>query len=339
MPIKSKELDPDRKVRMRMADGEEIVFRLKDVMVEPGAKISLAKDFKPSFSGGFKDKKQAEETLEKNRRRLADLQERLYAQDTYGLLIIFQAMDAAGKDGAINHVMSGVNPQGCVVTPFKAPTSDDLDHDYLWRANKALPGRGMIGIFNRSYYEEVLVVRVHPEILKAQKLPPEARTEDVWKNRYRQINDFEQYLVENGIIVLKFFLNVSNEEQRQRFLARIDEPEKNWKFSTADVKERAFWDDYQKAYEDCFRHTSTPWAPWFVIPADRKWFSRLAISEAIIRTLEGLNLKFPEVSEARRAELLEIRKQLAPEESEKPAAKPKARTGKTPKKKKGTKKA
>jgi len=212
-------------------------------------------------------------------------------------------MDAAGKDGAIKHVMSGVNPQGCQVYSFKAPSAEELDHDYLWRSARRLPERGRIGIFNRSYYEEVLVVRVHPAFLDAQQLPDSARPM-IWERRFEQINAFEKYWVENGIVVLKFFLNVSKEEQRQRFLARIDEPEKNWKFATADVKERGFWDEYQRAYQDCLNHTSTEWAPWHVVPADRKWFTRLAVSEIIVRTLKRLNLRYPEVSKQRRRELL-----------------------------------
>ena len=285
---------------------------LTALRVPPGKKIVLAKDYDPSFTAGFTDKQAAKTQLEHNTAALAEYQDILYAQDTYALLLIFQAMDAAGKDGAIKHVMSGVNPQGCQVYSFKAPSAEELDHDYLWRSTKCLPERGRIGIFNRSYYEEVLVVRVHPEFLDSQKLPASAR-KNTWRHRYEQINVFEKYLVENGIVVLKFFLNVSKEEQKQRFLARIDEAEKNWKFSGADVKERAFWDDYQRAYQGCLRHTSTEWAPWHVIPADRKWFTRLAVSEIIANTLKQLKLRYPEVSEARRRELLDIRKLLEAE--------------------------
>ena len=305
-------LDPNRKIAVQVSEDSELELRLKHIMVPPGHKISLRKDYDPEFTAGFKDKKDARKKLEQNIAELAEYQDILYAQDTYALLLIFQAMDAAGKDGAIKHVMSGVNPQGCQVYSFKSPSAEELDHDYLWRTNKVMPERGRIGIFNRSYYEEVLVVRVHPELLDHQKIPPAAR-ENIWKRRYQQINDMEKYLSENGIVILKFFLNVSKEEQKKRFLERIDRPEKNWKFSTADAKERAFWDDYQKAYEDCLNRTSTEWAPWFVVPADNKWFTRLTVSEIVVRTLKRLNLRYPEVSEERRQELLEIRKLLEDE--------------------------
>ena len=245
-----------------------------------------------------------------NVERLSDLQAKLYAQDIYGVLVIFQAMDAAGKDGAIRHVMSGVNPQGCHVTSFKAPSAEELDHDYLWRATKALPARGMIGIFNRSYYEEVLVVRVHPEFLAKQNLPPRAGGKSLWKRRFAQINAFEKYLVHNGIVVVKFFLNLSREEQKKRFLSRIDEPDKNWKFSVADFQERGFWDDYQEAFEDVLNHTSTKHAPWFVVPADNKWFARLTVSEALCNVLERLDLSYPKVAEDRRRELQAIKAEL-----------------------------
>jgi PPK2 family polyphosphate:nucleotide phosphotransferase len=306
-------LDPERKIRIQVGESGVVEFRLHEVMVPPGDEVNLKKGYDPEFTGGFKDKAGALEQVAANVERLAELQGKLYAQDTYALLIVFQAMDAAGKDGAIKHVISGVNPQGCHVTPFKAPSAEELDHDYLWRAAKALPARGMIGIFNRSYYEEVLVVRVHPEYLAKQKLPPETVDDKIWRRRFKEINNFEKYLVRNGIVVLKFFLNVSREEQRRRFLARIDRPEKNWKFSVADYEERAFWDDYQKAYNDLLTHTSTKWAPWFVIPADNKWFARLAVSQAICAVLDGLGLEYPEVSEQRRAELLEIRQALSDE--------------------------
>jgi len=306
----SHKLNPDRKFQFQVADQGKVEFRLRQIMVPPGAKISLKKDYDPDFTGGFRDKAPALEHVAANVARLSDLQEKLYAQDTYAVLVIFQAMDAAGKDGAIRHVMSGVNPQGCHVTNFKAPSVEELDHDYLWRGAKALPARGMIGIFNRSYYEEVLVVRVHPEFLAKQRLPAGVADGDIWEHRFQEINHFEQYLVRNGIAVLKFFLNVSKKEQKKRFLARIEEPEKNWKFSVADYQERAFWDDYQDAFEQMLNHTSTEVAPWFVIPADHKWFARLAVSEAICTTLEGLDLKFPEVSPRRRKELQEIRQAL-----------------------------
>ena len=305
-------LDPNRKIAVQVSEDSELELRLKHIMVPPGHKISLRKDYDPEFTAGFKDKKDARKKLEQNIAELAEYQDILYAQDTYALLLIVQAMDAAGKDGAIKHVMSGVNPQGCQVYSFKSPSAEELDHDYLWRTNKVMPERGRIGIFNRSYYEEVLVVRVHPELLDHQKIPPSAR-ENIWKRRYDQINNMEKYLSENGVVILKFFLNVSKEEQKKRFLERIDRPEKNWKFSTADAKERAFWDDYQQAYEDCLNRTSTEWAPWFVVPADNKWFTRLTVSAIIVRTLKQLNLRYPEVSEERRQELLEIRKLLEDE--------------------------
>ena len=310
--------DPEQKVTIRMDEDAELELRLKHIMAPPGKKISLLDDYDPGFTAGFKNKKTASKKLEANIAELAEYQDMLYAQDNYALLILFQAMDAAGKDGAIKHVMSGINPQGCQVYSFKAPSAEELDHDYLWRSMKCLPERGRIGIFNRSYYEETLVVRVHPELLDQQKIPSSAR-ENIWKNRYEQINSFEKYLVENGIIVLKFFLNLSRDEQKKRFLERIDRPEKNWKFSTADLKERGFWDDYQKAYQDCFNHTSSEWAPWFIIPADNKWFTRLAVSEIIVHTLKRLNLRYPEVSEQRRQELQEIRKLLESESVKKKA--------------------
>lgn len=303
-------IDPERKIKIKVGDGDKVEFRLGEIMVPPGEKISLKKDYDPDFTGGYDDKAGALEKVAANVERMAELQAKLYAQDTYALLLIFQAMDAAGKDGAIRHVMSGVNPQGCSVTSFKSPSSEELDHDYLWRASRALPARGMIGIFNRSYYEEVLVVRVHPEFLAKQKLPEDAMDDDIWRRRFKQINDFEKYLVRNGIIVVKFFLNISKKEQRKRFLSRINEPEKNWKFSVADYKERGFWGDYQDAFEDMLNNTSTEHAPWFVIPADNKWFARLAISEAVCTVLERLDLKFPEVGPERLKELQEIKAAL-----------------------------
>jgi PPK2 family polyphosphate:nucleotide phosphotransferase len=303
-------LDPKRKITIPINERENVEFRLKDIMVTPGRKISLKKDFDPGFTGGHRDKAGALEKVSANIERLAGLQEKLYAQDTFALLIILQAMDAAGKDGAIRHVMSGVNPQGCHVTSFKAPSAEELNHDYLWRAVKALPERGMIGIFNRSYYEEMLVVRVHPELLAKQKLPAAVAGGNVWRQRFREVNNFEERLFHNGIIPVKIFLNVSKEEQRKRFLARIDEPDKNWKFSVADCKERERWDEYQNAFEDVLNRTSSEVAPWFVIPADHKWFARLAISEAVCTVLERLHLKFPAVGEERRAELLQIRESL-----------------------------
>jgi PPK2 family polyphosphate:nucleotide phosphotransferase len=234
----------------------------------------------------------------------------LYAQDKYALLIIFQAIDAAGKDGTIKHVMSGLNPQGCQVFSFKAPSAEELDHDYLWRTSKALPERGRIGIFNRSYYEEVLVVRVHPEILERQHLPPETLTKDIWQRRFEEINNFERYLVDNGIVVLKFFLYVSKEEQKMRFLERINRPEKNWKFSAGDVEERKLWNEYMKAYSDVLNHTSTRWAPWYVVPADHKWFTRFAVAAVIGAKMEELNLSYPKVDKQHLRELRNAKKQL-----------------------------
>ncbi len=246
-------------------------------------------------------------------RQLAKQQDRLYAQDTYSLLMVFQAMDAAGKDGTIRHVMSGINPQGCQVFSFKAPSAEERDHDYLWRTTKALPERGRIGIHNRSYYEEVLVARVHPEILAAQQLPEDRKKNGVWKRRFQEINNFERYLVNNGIIVLKFFLNVSKKEQKKRFLERIDLDEKNWKFSVNDAKERTFWKDYMHAYEEVFTHTSTKEAPWYIIPADNKWFMRLAVAAIAYQTLDDLNLKYPTLTKEKKNELLEARKVLMAE--------------------------
>lgn len=279
----------------------------KDFIAQPGSKIKL-KDFDPGYTSGFKKQDiGAEALLRAGVEELAKYQDMLYAQDTYALLIIFQAMDAAGKDGTIRHVMSGINPQGCQVYSFKAPSAEELDHDYLWRSFRALPERGRIGIFNRSYYEEVLVVRVHPEILNNQKLPPHAKDKQIWERRFEEINNFEQYLVNNGVVVLKFFLNVSKEAQKERFLERIDLPEKNWKFSAGDAKERGHWDEYMKAYEDVFTHTSTDWAPWHIIPADRKWFTRLIVAYLIDQKLKSLNLAYPTVTEAHQQELLKAK--------------------------------
>jgi PPK2 family polyphosphate:nucleotide phosphotransferase len=234
---------------------------------------------------------------------MAELQDKLYAQDRWSLLLIFQAMDAAGKDGAIKHVMSGVNPQGCQVYSFKAPSAEDLDHDYLWRTTRSLPERGRIGIFNRSYYEEVLVVRVHPNILANERIPAPLVTKKIWKERFEDIRGLEDYLSRNGVVVRKFFLNVSKKEQKKRFLDRLEEPEKNWKFSAADVKEREYWDDYMEAYEDMIRHTATPRAPWYVVPADNKWFTRAVVAAAIVDALEDLNLAYPTVDAEKRKQL------------------------------------
>ena len=241
---------------------------------------------------------------------LAELQDKLYAQDRWAVLLIFQAMDAAGKDGAIKHVMSGINPQGCQVFSFKAPTTEELDHDFMWRCIKCLPERGRIGIFNRSYYEETLVVRVHEKILQSQKLPEKLITKNIWDERFQDIRNFEKYLTRNGVIIRKFFLHVSKEEQKKRFLERIDNPEKNWKFSTTDAKEREYWDDYMEAYEDMIRNTSTKDSPWYVVPADNKWFTRLAVAAAVVDTLASLDLKYPEVGEEKFKELAEAKSLL-----------------------------
>ncbi len=278
-----------------------------------GAKLNL-KNHKTDFTGDYKDKKAAEADLQKNIEKLAALQDVLYADNKHALLIVFQAMDAAGKDGAIKHVMSGLNPQGVQVFSFKQPSTEELDHDYLWRCAKSAPERGRLGIFNRSYYEEVLVVRVHEAILQSQLLPENVtKDKNIWKKRFTQIKNYEDYLSENGIHVIKFFLNVSKDEQKKRFLARIDEPEKNWKFSAGDAKERAFWDDYMKCYEEAISATSTKNSPWYVVPADKKWFTRTAVSEIIVKKLESLNLKYPTISEAQRAELLKAKEILESE--------------------------
>jgi len=288
-------------------------MKTKQFRVEEGSNFRL-KDHPTDFTGDYKHKQQAVEDLQKNILRLRELQEVLYADDTYSLLIIFQAMDAAGKDGAIEHVMSGVNPQGCQVISFKQPSAEERDHNYLWRCQKAVPERGRIGIFNRSHYEEVLIVRVHPEILQSQQLPDEIKNDkDIWKQRFKQIREWENQLAANGTHILKFFLHLSKEEQKARFLARIDEKEKNWKFSMGDVKERALWDDYMKAYEEAIEKTSTDKAPWYVIPADKKWFTRLALSEVIVEKLESMDLRFPEVTDQHMAELLEAKKILETE--------------------------
>lgn len=286
---------------------------VRPFLVPPGGKISLAKHYDPGYRADFVEKKDAASKLREGVELLAKCQDMLYAENRHALLIVFQAMDAAGKDGTIKHVMSGINPQGCDVVSFKAPSTEELDHDYLWRCAKRLPERGRIGIFNRSYYEEVLVARVHPEILAAQRLPEASRGKGIWKRRFEEINNFERYLSDNGIVVLKFFLNVSKEEQKKRFLERIDRPEKNWKFSANDVKERACWDAYMEAYEDVFNHTSTKWAPWHIVPADRKWFTRLAVAAIIYQKMRSLDLRYPTVSEEHKQELLKAREILEKE--------------------------
>ena len=273
-------------------------FRLKDI--DPGDTLEFTSEDKP----------RAKEALAMGIGLLAELQDMLYAQDRWAVLLIFQAMDAAGKDGAIKHVMSGVNPQGCQVYSFKSPSSEDLDHDYLWRCLKCLPERGRIGIFNRSYYEETLVVRVHSDFLAKQRLPPELVTKDIWEQRFQDIRCIERYLTRNGVAVRKFFLHVSNKEQRKRFLSRIEEPEKNWKFSANDAKERAYWGDYMDAYEDVIRNTATKRAPWYVVPADNKWFTRVVVAAAVIEVLASLNLAYPTVSEAKLKDLAVVKRSL-----------------------------
>jgi PPK2 family polyphosphate:nucleotide phosphotransferase len=282
--------------------------------VQPGSKICL-KDYDPADIGTHHERETAEVDLQTGVQLLGKYQDILYAQNTSALLIIFQAMDAAGKDSTIKHVMSGVNPQGCQVFNFKAPSLEELNHDYLWRSLKVLPERGRIGIFNRSYYEEVLIVRVHPDILERQKLPVGIDVKNIWHRRFTEINNLEKYLVDNGITVLKFFLNMSKAKQKQRFLERIDQPEKNWKFSIADVQERVFWDDYRVAYEDMLNHTSTESAPWYIIPADYKWFTRLAVVDIICDRLKLLNLQYPTVSAAHREALLKAKAALENEDS------------------------
>ena len=288
-------------------------MNIEPFLAREGKKLDL-QDHPTDFTGDYNEKKDAVKDLEKNIKRLAELQNVLYAQNVYALLIIFQAMDAAGKDSTIEHVMSGINPQGCQVVSFKQPSAEELDHDFLWRCAIATPERGRIGIFNRSHYEEVLVVRVHPQILQAQQLPDEIKNDkNIWKNRFRQIRNFEETLDDNGIHTIKFFLHVSKEEQKKRFLARIDEPDKNWKFSAGDVKERELWSDYMNAYRDAIEATSTEKAPWYIIPADKKWFMRLAVSEIIVKKLESMNLKYPVLPEAHKQELAEAKKMLESE--------------------------
>jgi PPK2 family polyphosphate:nucleotide phosphotransferase len=267
-------------------------------------------NFSTDDTGKMKPGEEADELLAHGVHLMSDLQERLYADDTWSLLLIFQAMDAAGKDGTIKHVMSGINPAGCQVTSFKQPSELELDHDFLWRANLALPQRGRIGIFNRSYYEETLVVRVHREVLKAEKIPPPLDTKQLWKDRFQDINAFERHLVRNGTVILKFFLHLSKAEQKKRFLARLDEPAKNWKFSAADLRERALWDDYQEAYEETIAATATPHAPWYVVPADDKWYARLAVAGAVVKALDDLDLKFPQVTREQKEALRKAKEQL-----------------------------
>jgi PPK2 family polyphosphate:nucleotide phosphotransferase len=283
---------------------KKIAQILKRYRVDRGRGFDLS-DYSPGDTGGFDAdfKPEAQSLQEQQTQQLTALQDKLYAQDRRGLLLIFQAMDAAGKDGTIKHVMSGVNPQGCRVFSFKAPSVEELDHDYLWRTSRCLPPRGHIGIFNRSYYEEVLVVRVHPELLQKERIPTELVSKEIWKQRFEDIASFERYLTRNGIAVRKFFLHLSKQEQRTRFLQRLEEPEKNWKFSAADVRERQYWDDYQQAYEKMIRHTAARHAPWFVVPADHKWFARLVVSFVIVDALKEMKLSYPTVDAAARKQL------------------------------------
>ena len=281
----------------------------KAYCVERGKNFKL-KDFDPADTGGIRSKERAHAAMQKSLEQLADLQNKLYAQDQWALLLIFQGMDASGKDGVIKHVMAGVNPMGCQAYSFKAPSSEEQQHDYLWRTMQRIPERRRIGIFNRSYYEEVLIVRVHPDLLKNENIPPSLITKKIWEDRFQDMRAFERYLTRNGIVVRKFFLNLSKKEQARRFLARLDEPEKNWKFSAADIHEREYWNDYMHAYEDMIQNTATPAAPWYVVPADNKWFTRLVVASAIIDTLERLNLSYPKVDAKRRKQLDEARKFL-----------------------------
>jgi PPK2 family polyphosphate:nucleotide phosphotransferase len=292
---------------------DELRNAIKPLRVEPGSKVRLPKDFDPRYLPDGRTKKDAAPLLARGVELLAEYQARLAAQDRYGLLVVFQAMDAAGKDGTIKHVMSGVNPQGVEVSSFKVPSTEELDHDYLWRYAKRMPGRGTIGIFNRSYYEETLVVRVHKEILLGQHLPEEAKGKDVWARRFREINDWERYLTDNGIRIVKLFLNVSPEEQKARFMRRIDDLERNWKFSPADIRERAHWDDYQDAFAEVLSHTSTEHAPWYVIPADRKWFARIAAAAVLAHTLMELDPCYPSVSDDVQRDLTAVKLEIEAE--------------------------
>ncbi|MFE7134765.1 PPK2 family polyphosphate kinase [Streptomyces sp. NPDC057638] len=289
--------------------------------VAPGSTVDLARDFDPRYKAHL-DRAQGEDLLRRGVEMLAEYQPRLAAQDTYGVLVCLQALDAGGKDGTIRHVMSGMNPQGVRVSSFKVPSAEELDHDFLWRYARRLPARGDIAVFNRSHYEEVLVVRVHQEVLDRQRLPPPALRPGIWKRRYREINDWERHLTDNGFQVVKIFLNLSREEQRQRFLSRIDLPEKNWKFSAADVRERRYWDDYQRAFSEMLSATSTRWAPWYVVPADRKWFARICAAAVLVHTLTEIDPRYPTVSAEARGQLQSARREL---EREAPGADPKAK--------------
>ncbi len=287
-----------------MADkrAKQLTKLIEPMRVAPGSKVKLPRDYDPGYKAGWLKTSDGDELLTLGSELLAEYQDRLSAQDTYGVVVVLQGIDAAGKDGAIRHVMRGVDPQGVTVHSFKVPSDEELSHDYLWRSVKHLPGRGQIGVFNRSHYEEVLVVRVHPELLDRERMPPAARRADIWRRRYGQINDWERYLVDNGFRVVKLFLNISREEQRKRFLKRIDRPEKNWKFSARDIAERAWWDDYQRAFSNMLTYTSTEPAPWYVIPSDHKWFARISVAAVIVDTLIMINPQYPTVSpEGRRA--------------------------------------
>ncbi len=297
-------------MRLQPSDFKKFARRF---LIEPGSQVKIAKDFDPGDTCGYDKPENAKEILQDGVELLAEYQEKLYAENSRALLVVLQALDAAGKDSTIEHVMSGVNPTGCQVTSFKAPSAQELEHDYLWRCVTALPARGNIGIFNRSHYEEVLVVRVHPQFLNAQRLPPASLGEGLWAQRFRQINDFERHLMENGTEIVKIYLHISKEEQRQRQLKRIDRPEKNWKFNPDDIEERRYWDDYLAAYEEVFEHTSTRWAPWYVVPGDHKWFARIAVAAIIAQKLIEMDPQFPTLDEAQRQEMLACRAVLLAE--------------------------
>ncbi|HEY9241839.1 MAG TPA: polyphosphate kinase 2 family protein [Streptosporangiaceae bacterium] len=298
---------------MAEQDTDWIPGLIRPLRVPPGAAVNLATGHDPGARFGLRKKHEGVTMLRGGTQLLAEYQDRLAAQDRYGVLVVLQAMDAAGKDGTIKHVMSGVNPQGVTVSSFKAPTAEELRHDYLWRHARRLPGRGEIGIFNRSHYEEVLVVRVHPDLAAAERVPGDGKKRALWPRRYREINDWERYLVDNGIQVVKLFLNISKEEQRARFLKRIDRPDKNWKFSAADARERQYWADYQRAYSEMLSHTSTEWAPWYVLPADHKWFTRVCAAAVIADTLIRIDPQYPAASPAQRRDLLQAKAELAAE--------------------------
>jgi PPK2 family polyphosphate:nucleotide phosphotransferase len=307
-----------REIALEAYMANKIAEFIKPYRVTKGGEFRL-KDIHPHDTGGIESelKQEARDLLQQAIGQLSELQEKLYAQDHWAVLLVFQAMDAAGKDSTIKHVLSGVNPQGCEVYSFKSPSDEELDHDFLWRASRRVPERGRIGIFNRSYYEEVLVVRAHPDLLLRQRIPRQLITKDIWHERFEDINNFERYLARNGVVVRKFFLHVSKEEQKRRFLSRLDEPEKNWKFSLADARERQYWNDYMEAYEDMIRHTSSRQAPWFVVPADNKWFTRLVVSAAVIDALQRLDLAFPKIDARRREELAAARAALTGEKRRK----------------------